>query len=202
MYLPDSVAGEIIGLLGLGRKAAQARRRRHETRWEGRDERQAMRLLQKKLTLADKLGLPSAGIRRGGPPQLAETPYGEAVVRGGTVSAGKLFPMGSTSIVAAGAGVFAGSLEVRGERNFRPTRLVLLSSLANQVTVSDISVSTERQVSNLAVMPIEVFGPTVTAAWIDFSVVTPGVLVSIDLIFTATAASTAVVSGAFYGTEF
>lgn len=199
-YLYNS-AGQVVGILGIGPRARQAARARQAVRFDGRMDRAILRQGNRTGSLASRLGLPAAIAPRGGPPALAETPYGLATVQAGSVAQGKLFPLGSTSIVAAAAGVFAGTLEVRAERSFRPTRLVLISSLSGQVTVSDISIGTARQVANLAVMPVEVFAQTTTSADIDFDVIEPGVLASVDLIFTATAASTAVVSGAYFGTE-
>jgi hypothetical protein len=202
----ERLAGEMVGLLGMGPREKRARLARKQLRRSGRQDREVMKLLAKKLSLADRLGLPGAQISRGGPPALAETQYGDTVVQQGSVAQGKIFPLGQTSIGGTGVAVagvpLAGTLEVRAERSFRPTRLILVASIDGVATVSDISVGTARQLATLEVMPIEIFAPTTTSAWIDFDIIEPGILASVDLIFTPAADDTTlVVSGAYYGTE-
>lgn len=191
------IAGAVIGLLR--QHSPQERYDNRVAHWQQREQR-------REGGLAHRLGLNPANIHLGGPPAMAQGPGGGmAPVKGGQVAQGKVFPLGATSLGGNGVltgDLITGALQVRAERSFWPRRLILIPNVEGLVEITDVSIATNRQFSNLQAAPIEIFGDKTTFSEVDFDVITAGVTALIGLQFVATDDDQAIrVKGAYYGQE-
>lgn len=145
----------------------------------------------------DEIGAVKRAVRAGlvrRQPVQPRTPYGAPVhvqQRGAREYAYQLFGLGAATLGGAGNT----SLSQAFQEVFRPERLTLADSVANNSTVTGIFIGVRPQLTNLASLPASLFGATAMETRVEFDTGKPGQTFAVNI----TMAAAGTISGGAFG---